>query len=1023
MFQETLDPNFFLLNDFSAPSGKDRYPDIDGQIRLRDGNGNYLNLYLHYQLKSTTNLDNNKFRSTGDIFDYLLSTNIPTVLIVADVHNRKVHWFFINSTEKKKLALSEKNNAARTLDLSLNVIDPNNPLQLSQQWQEYAKEDDYTKLNDSVTKIASSFHQDIQKCLGLLYLLQPVLKKDLPDLFHTLLKVDKPEIDLIVQRLLQEGVVSKTANFYLLDNEQMGIESLHELLGYFNLSSLETIFDDRKDRKKILKQLARVDHELAQNHLVKTARDLLIFLEKPSNNDDIFANLDLLHEYAFRTPEETFKIINTIVRAKPLPPNLIEYRGLPSQPGYSHEDVLKKCIEILDDYRYIHRDIFDVLIFLTNTEEKSIKDEAVRVIEHLCKYNLFILKKFSYRVQEFILSEMEGWDGIKLAGTTEIVIRICTALMDPMFEGTSMQDYKTVTIHSGPLIPTKALKDIRRRTLKLLENLYSLAHDLPVKSNILKTLAAVTHTPHHGNYGEDMEQMVLDNTNELIAYYLSILPEAENDIVMDIEEQASWFLKRFGSDKAQRLAELKAVIASKTEYSMFRVFVGYDDRFDEDVDWNQAGTIRKEKIQEFVQNIDESNFLDWQRKISAVAKNYCVSDPGEFYYFTFFLFQLSKQKPELAFNLINKPELEPFLIHITRGLYVSSLRKQAEQIFVKWIKSGEHLDILGRLFEYVGFVDEKLLTKIFSKARKAGNIRALNNIICSIVSNYGKHQSLKDLFVRAIKELTKNQDWGWINNVWFRQNPILRDLSEADYHVILRNLENLPNIEYHAEEILRPIAEKYPEKVIDFFYKRVSIQCRKRENIADRYDAVPFEFHKIKEPLKEHESRVIPVLLNWYRSGNRKANWSFMWEASHLLQAIFPSFSPVLERSLIDLINDGRKDALEIVRSVLSRNEGEIFLFGVVKAVVMKYAVSKRYNDIKNSLFGYLSQTGVVSGEYGFVVALENKKHELEPLKADSDKRFVQFIQSYGEFLEKRIEYERKRADEDIEMRKRQLEG
>ena len=44
IFENSLDPSFFLINSFGK---KDKYPDIDGQIRFRDGRGNYLNKYLH----------------------------------------------------------------------------------------------------------------------------------------------------------------------------------------------------------------------------------------------------------------------------------------------------------------------------------------------------------------------------------------------------------------------------------------------------------------------------------------------------------------------------------------------------------------------------------------------------------------------------------------------------------------------------------------------------------------------------------------------------------------------------------------------------------------------------------------------------------------------------------------------------------------------------------------------------------------------------------------------------------------
>ena len=56
ILERSLDRNFFIVSDFGK---KDKYPNIDGQIRLRDGKGNYLNRYLHYQLKGAEKFKNN----------------------------------------------------------------------------------------------------------------------------------------------------------------------------------------------------------------------------------------------------------------------------------------------------------------------------------------------------------------------------------------------------------------------------------------------------------------------------------------------------------------------------------------------------------------------------------------------------------------------------------------------------------------------------------------------------------------------------------------------------------------------------------------------------------------------------------------------------------------------------------------------------------------------------------------------------------------------------------------------------
>ena len=90
ILKSSLDSNFFLVNDFADVVGKDKYPDIDGQIRLRDGNGTYLNCYLHYQTKSHSLVKNPKsYFLSRNIIDYLMDTNVPTLFFVVDT---KENW-------------------------------------------------------------------------------------------------------------------------------------------------------------------------------------------------------------------------------------------------------------------------------------------------------------------------------------------------------------------------------------------------------------------------------------------------------------------------------------------------------------------------------------------------------------------------------------------------------------------------------------------------------------------------------------------------------------------------------------------------------------------------------------------------------------------------------------------------------------------------------------------------------------------------------------------------------------------
>jgi hypothetical protein len=103
--------------------------------------------------------------------------------------------------------------------------------------------------------------------------------------------------------------------------------------------------------------------------------------------------------------------------------------------------------------------------------------------------------------------------------------------------------------------------------------------------------------------------------------------------------------------------------------------------------------------------------------------------------------------------------------------------------------------------------------------------------------------------------------------------------------------------------------------------------------------------------------------------------------------------------------------------SVLSKYEGEGFLFKVVEAIISKYPDKKTMN----SVFLHLAQTGVVTGEDGFVIAYKAKKDQIKLLKIDSMASTKRFATEYEKYLDSRIVFEQKRAEESIEIRKREF--
>jgi len=624
------------------------------------------------------------------------------------------------------------------------------------------------------------------------------------------------------------------------------------------------------------------------------------------------------------------------------------------------------------------------------------------------------------------LGKIEKWSTVQLIERIESIAEISEELLSPSFEGHSMKDYKTFTFQFGALKVSDGLKEIRERTVVLLKKLYLLVNDLKQKQKIIQTLQETTRLPDRGGYDKDMENMVLEDTNALIDYYISIIPNADNEIIKDIEEYIYWLSRWFDAKKLTRIKELQSLISSKKEYGIFRVFVGYDyygtepEKVDsEKRDWKEAEARRKTKIQEFINDISEENYKDWERKILSVIKNYSFPESqGKFLHFNFFLNKLGKQKPEIAYKLIveNEEKLEPFLTRLIAGIWESRLKRLAKELIFKWVNEGKHLSECALVFNYVGAMDKSLINKIFNKAKEIEDKDiqndTLNNIIRSIVKNYPKHKNTKNLFINSIKELTKNENWNWIYNEWRSRDLILKTLTRTDVDAIFENLLFLPDIKYPAEEVLIPIAEKYPQKIISFFYKRFLIQKNNKQE--NHYDAIPYRLHQMNKPLNENAEIVVSEILKWFK----KKDSLLHRKGSRLIEAIFPVFNKSLEEELIKLIKSKSEKNIRIVFSILRAYKGEEFLYNVCKELIKEYP---KNDDYHKEIFVVLSQMGVVSGEYGFVEEFKKKKEEIQSWKKDKNEAIQLFVKKYEDHLEKRISFEKKQADEDIELRKRRF--
>jgi hypothetical protein len=528
------------------------------------------------------------------------------------------------------------------------------------------------------------------------------------------------------------------------------------------------------------------------------------------------------------------------------------------------------------------------------------------------------------------------------------------------------------------------------------------------KKKIMHIFKEATQTPFR-SYTKELEQLILGNTNKIILFYNEIIGDSEYEIIKEIEEQSYWFVKRYKS-KLRNINKLQSLIAKNKEYNIFKIFVGFDYHFDETLDWREAAKERMNHIQEFVRQLSEHNYTEWKNKILTVLSNYNQDkDYGRYQYFSIFLNELGKQKPEIAKKLIQdkENELDEFLIHLIAGIWESNKNEIAVRLIEKYLEDEKYLPLCAYIFSYVKEIDEKLINIAFQKSKKNKNINALNNIIRSIVDNYPDEKNFSGLFVEAIKETSKLKNYFWINDVWYKKELIVETLSKKDFEIILNNLLLVPHIDYHSEAILEIIGGKYPLKLIKYFENRISIELKKKTE--DKYDAIPFEFHKLKDLFIQHKKVIIPEVFKWFK----KKDWRFLWDGGHFLKSLF--LLKELDDELIKLLSN-KKDT-KVVLSILNSYQGHITLDS--KAV---QKLIRKYPEHHERVISLMSITGgVVSGEYGFVNSLLAKSNYLKKWENDSKKYIKNFVEKYKEYLITEIEYETKRADEGIELRKHEF--
>ncbi|RYX29476.1 hypothetical protein, partial [Legionella pneumophila] len=608
------------------------------------------------------------------------------------------------------------------------------------------------------------------------------------------------------------------------------------------------------------------------------------------------------------------------------------------------------------------------------------------------------------------------------------------SILDPTAE-TISSNYRTVTYKQVSLLGNKNTSGIRNRALSLLKNTYNPKDTSKIKLKLIRAFDTATRPSRTGTDNSDLLELILNNCVEIIDFYNEHLDEKDFEILSEIENDVCR-LYRFGMDiiEGNRYESLndhaKSVVQValkfrdqlniNKDFVIYKTLVGFDSVFEnswDDREWHyrERNEYRDNKAVEYAQEVSDKNKEYWE-KIIIKCTEAQSKDLATFPHYGKFLLSLANINSKFILDLIehNKKALEIFFVPILQGLLSGKGKKNTQSLMKRWIENGEYLYYCAAVYEFHKPIHKTIIKQIFSVAKKNGDHNALIKVMVIALKNYHftAMEAIRPLFIKSIEELTNLGITSWIFEFWFRPEykTIINDLSAEDLDVLIKNLLLLNDFDYHAEYLLDPIAQRNPEKIMEFLKHRIiqGNDCSK----TNYYD-IPYHFDSLKKTLSSKSDLVFNTVIEWYRKDYN----SFLMRGARCLHNIFPEFSKEVEEKFLSLISNNDKTDQLIVIDILRTYNGIDSIYNTCRELVRLLPSD---SELLDGVMDVLDKTGVVSGEDGFVKEYSQKVHNIKPWLEDNNYDVRQFAERFTNIMEMRVIQEKQRAEERIALLKHQ---
>jgi len=807
---------------------------------------------------------------------------------------------------------------------------------------------------------------------------------------------------------------------------------------------------------------AKEDFE-AFNHLYQELKkgneifdiEFLKKMTRENTNNEIYPQLELLEKYTSTFGDKIpgdfniIQVLDNILKKTKNNKTVVEKTAFGNLPGKTYDDICMIILNIVNYLRYSrYPDSFDFLINIFHGSSEKIKIKIIEVVENIVKYNYGMVKEHGLFIQRDILNKIQNMDLSDKEKLFDIIKIACKEILKPSFNGLKQTGENTFSMEGGHINPNKNYKKLREDALKIVFEMFENTSDLKLKLQFLNILETASSFPINSAYGNDYEEMINENVNFIIDKYENIIFNKDNDITADLsvvqntEKHLNWLIKRKIGD-SKKIKNIIDAIKEDRLYSIYRLLIGEIFYYkDDDEGLEEAKERRNKEINKFFESLNDENFNNNYTILEKIAKNNKIIEDHKFSNFKQFLKALAIKKPELTDKILEKAFKDDSCLKRFVGNFLCGFREVNNtglwDKYVRQIVKEKDLENFISIFysflcipdkNIEGFIrksDMEFLRQTINRDEKFKNYKdeIFNNLQLNYslikpvlkVFNYHKEEAESMIVLLFENTIKKEYFQSYLHEIEFSIKSGILKLSlfsNSLIDLLLKALTDIDSLDYHAQEILYEIGKTNYKKMIDIFVERIKLGTKKGKKrktiLTDRYESIPYHFNPGLAKLIGENAEYKEIVVKWIKDSDLDDK-IYIWELGRFIKRVYAPTDDILE-GIIDESKD--TEILKIVDMFeLTSGPNMDLLFKIIE---------KTDNEVvRGKVLVSMYKTGVVSGEYGLVEAYRNKIKTIETYreKYSGNKDVLEFINKTIEDLKTNVISEKKRADEEIKIRK-----